>query len=63
MKTKAIYAIMEDEIEEMAVEYTPELKKEIGSRYEAYKNGKSKVFTAAESRKRIQNILNNDGPK
>ena len=57
-KIKAIYAIMEHDIEETAIEYTAEMKKELDNRYTAYKNGTAKLVTAAESKKRIQKILN-----
>lgn len=54
---KAIYAIMENEIEENAVEYTGELKKELDKQYAEYKTGKAKMISAAESRNRVQKIL------
>jgi len=56
-KIKAIYAIMENEIEESAVEYSDEFKKELDRRYAEYKTGKAKMITAEESKKRIQKIL------
>ncbi|WP_276501515.1 hypothetical protein [Terrimonas pollutisoli] len=56
-KVKAIYAIMENDIEELAMEYTGETKKELDRRYTEYKSGKAKMITAAESRKRVQKIL------
>jgi hypothetical protein len=56
-KVKAIYAIMENEIEETAVEYNNVLKKELNKRYADYKTGKAKMITAEESKKRIQKIL------
>jgi len=56
-KVKAIYAIMENDIEESALEYTGELKKELDRRYADYKSGKAKMITAGESRKRVQKIL------
>jgi putative addiction module component (TIGR02574 family) len=56
-KVKAIYAIMENEIEETAVEYSEEFKKELDNRYTDYKTGKTKTITAEESKKRIQKIL------
>lgn len=57
-KIKAIYAIMEDDIEDRAIEYTDEFKKELDRRTSDYKSGKTKGLTEAESKKRIQNILN-----
>lgn len=56
-KVKAIYAIMENEIEESAVEYTDEFKAELDKRNADYKSGKSKIITAKESKRRIQGIL------
>jgi putative addiction module component (TIGR02574 family) len=56
-KVKAIYTMVEDEIENTAVEYTDEFKKELDRRYAAYKNGTSKAVTATESKKRIQKLL------
>ncbi len=62
-KVKAIYAIMENEIERSAMEYTNDIKMELDSRYADYRNGKTKVVKAAESRKRIQKILKSTGRK
>ena len=56
-KVKAIYAIMENDIEESALEYTDEIKKELDHRYADYKTGKAKMITAGESRKRAEKIL------
>ena len=56
-KVKAIYIMMEQEIEESAVDYTDELKAELDSRSKKYKSGNIKTITAKESKKRIQNIL------
>lgn len=61
-KVKAMYVMMEEEIEESAVEYTDEFKKELDRRYADYKSGKAKMITAAESKRRIQKILKS-GPK
>ena len=62
-KVKAIYTMMQEEIEESAVEYTEEFKKELDNRYADYKNGKAKMLTATESRKRIQKILKSGSKK
>ena len=62
-KVKAIYALFEDEIEEREMEYTPELKKELDSRYSDYKSGKAKMFTATESKRRVQQVLKSVGSK
>jgi hypothetical protein len=55
--------MMQEEIEESAVEYTEEFKKELDNRYADYKNGKAKMLTATESRKRIQKILKSGSKK
>lgn len=57
-KIKAIYTMMENEIEENELVYTTELKDELDKRYDDYKSGKAKMITAEESKKRIQKILN-----
>jgi putative addiction module component (TIGR02574 family) len=62
-KVKAIYALFEDEIEEGEMEYTTELKKELDSRFADYKNGKAKMFTATESKKRVRQVLKLAGSK
>ncbi len=62
-KVKAIYAIMENEIEESSVEYTDDFKVELDRRYSDYKNGKSKIVTAQESKRRIQRIVKSAQPK
>ena len=56
-KVKAIYAIMEADVEESAVEYNKEFKAELNKRYFEYKSGKAKMITAQESKRRIQKIL------
>ena len=56
-KVKAIYTMMEEEIEQSMVEYSDELKQELDSRYQDYKEGKSKMITGAESKKRINKLL------
>lgn len=62
-KVKAIYAIMEAEIEESAIVYTEEFKKELDERYAAYKSGRAKMITSLESKKRVQKILKSSGRK
>jgi hypothetical protein len=62
-KVKAIYAIMENEIEETGIEYTAAVKKELEIRIADYKNGKAKIFTAGESKKRVEKILNTAGKR
>jgi len=56
-KVKAIYAIMENDIEKSGITYTDEVKKELDRRYINYKSGKAKIITSEESRKRVRNIL------
>jgi hypothetical protein len=56
-KLKALYAIMEDKINESSVDYTGDFKKELDKRQAAYKAGKEKLATATESKKRINSIL------
>ena len=56
-KIKAIYAIMENEIEQSVLEYTDEVKNELDKRYAEYKSGKSKTISSEESTKRIKNII------
>ena len=55
-KIKAIYTMVEDEIEKPVVEYTGDFKKELDRRYAYYKSG-GKMVSAAESNKQIQEIL------
>ncbi len=56
-KVKAIYMMMEDEIEETVSEYSEEFKRELDKRYAEYKSGKAKTFTSEQSKRRIQRIL------
>jgi len=56
-KVKAIYTMMEEEIEQSMVEYNEELKQELDSRYGNYREGKSEMVTEAESKKRISKLL------
>ncbi len=62
-KLKAIYTMMEEEIEGSVVEYTEGFKAELDNRYADYKSGKAKMVTAEESRKRIQKILKTNQKK
>ena len=62
-KVNVIYAIMENEIEQSAVVYTDEFKKELDNRYASYKNGAAKGITARESKKRLSDILKAAGNK
>jgi hypothetical protein len=56
-KVKAMYIMMEDDIKEAAIEYSNEFKTELDVRYAAYKNGKAKMVTATESKRRINKLL------
>lgn len=56
-KIKALYAIMEDNINEASVEYTAEFTKELDKRYADYEAGKQQLVDADESKKRINSIL------
>jgi putative addiction module component (TIGR02574 family) len=56
-KIKAIYTMVEDEIEKTGVEYTDELKEELDRRYAAYENGAEKPISSSESKKRIEKLL------
>ena len=55
-KIKAIYVLLEDDIDQPALEYTEELKAELDKRYADYKKG-GKLVSASESKKRITKIL------
>ena len=52
-KINAIYTMVEDEIKETIVEYTPEFKAELDSRVNYYLNG-GKMVSPAEMNKRLQ---------
>ncbi len=54
-KLKAIYTMVESEIKEAAVEYTPALKAELDRRVNYYLNG-GKMVSPSEMNKRLQNI-------
>lgn len=56
-KIKALYTIIEKDIQENEFEYSDELKSELDKRYSEYKNGTAEMITAAESKKRIEKIL------
>lgn len=57
-KVKAIYTMVEGEIEDTSAEYSDELKQELDRRQESYIRGAAKMISAAESKKRIEKILN-----
>ena len=56
-KVKAIYTIIEKDIQENDFEYPEGLKNELDKRYKEYKNGTAEMVTASESKKRIEKIL------
>lgn len=56
-KVKAMYIMLEEDIEQSAVEYTDRLKEELDKRYADYKTGEANMITEAESKSRIENIL------
>lgn len=62
-KVKAMYVMLQGDIEESAVEYGDDFKKELDSRYANYKSGKEKVISAVQSKKRIQSLLKSRGKK
>ena len=55
-KIKAIYTLVEDEVEEAQEDYTDEFKAELDRRYEEYKKD-GKVVTMEEMNERIRKIL------
>lgn len=56
-KIKAIYTIIEKDIQEIEFKYPDELKNELDKRYSEYKTGTAEMVTASESKKRIEKIL------
>lgn len=62
-KVKAMYIMLQGDIEESEVEYSKDFKKELDSRYADYKSGKEKVISATQSKKRIQGLLKSRGKK
>jgi len=56
-KIKAIYALVEDEIEQTELDYPAELKAELDSRLDNYKKG-TKMIGASAAKKQINKILN-----
>lgn len=56
-KIKAFYTIFQNDIEEDEMIYTESFKKELSQRQNDYKNGKAKMISATESKKRVQKIL------
>jgi hypothetical protein len=56
-KIKAFHMPLKQDIEQSMLEYTPQLKTELDSRFLAYKNSKSRMISFVESKKRIRKIL------
>lgn len=56
-KIKAIYALVEDEIEQSELDYSDELKTELDKRFDDHKKGAKMIGTAA-AKKQINKILN-----
>ena len=56
-KVKAIYTIIEKDIQGNDFEYPEGLKNELDKRYREYKNGTAEMIKSSESKKRIEKIL------
>lgn len=56
-KIKAIYSMVEAEIEDSSEDYSAELKAELDKRNDNYKLNQSKIITPKESKERIRTIL------
>ena len=61
-KVKAVYALLEDDIEQEELEYTDEFKAELNKRYAYYKNG-GKMVSAVEANKQIKKVLQSGNSK
>jgi hypothetical protein len=62
-KIKAIYTIVQEQVEESVINYPDEFKTELDKRYADYKSGKAKMISALESKKRIQKIMKDSQKK
>jgi hypothetical protein len=56
-KIKAFYTIVKTDMEEDETIYATEFKVDLDKRQDDYKNGKTKMITSAESKKRIQKLI------
>ncbi len=56
-KLKALYTIIEADVEDSLPEYSNELKTELDKRTANLKSGKATLVSGTESKKRIQKIL------
>ncbi len=57
-KIKAIYTMIEDDVEDTLINYTGDLKQELDKRLIDYQNGKMKMIKAKDSKARIAKLLN-----
>jgi hypothetical protein len=55
-KVKAVYALLEEDIELKDFVYTPELKRTLDNTYTYYEKG-GKMVSAAEAEKKIKKVL------
>lgn len=55
-KVKAIYTMMEEDIEKSAIEYTDDFKKELDRRHAYYKSG-GKMVSAVDANRQIKEIV------
>jgi hypothetical protein len=56
-KLKALYTIIEADIEDISSNYTKEFKVKLDERNSRFKTGKAVVVSAKDSQKRIQKII------
>lgn len=56
-KIKAIYTMIEEDIEDTLVDYTNDLKTELDKRLTDYQGGKMKMITAKDSKTRVAKLL------
>ncbi len=57
-KIKAIYTMIEGDVEDTLIDYTNELKTELDKRLTDYQGGKMKMITAKDSKARVAKLLN-----
>lgn len=62
VKVKALYTLLEDEIDQPEIELTEEQKAELNRRYAYYKNG-GEMISEEESKKRINELLQSSKQK
>ena len=61
-KLKALYTIIEADIEDISSNYTKEFKVKLDERNSSFKTGKAVVVSAKDSQKRIQRIIKSSKP-